>query len=230
MKIKDIPIMERPREKLIEYGSNNLSNDELLAIILKQGTKGKSAKEVGIELLNSVKDVSDLEHITLKQLTNVTGIGKIQALTILATIELGKRIFKKKQNVKKIKITNAKEIYEYMKYLLDNKDQEYFYCIYVNTKKEVIERKLLFMGTINRSTVHPREIFKYAYLNSASGIICVHNHPTGDTTPSKDDIMLTKALVETGIMSGIPIIDHVITGEEDYYSFFEDKNIIKHNK
>lgn len=226
MKIKDIPIMERPREKLIEYGSNNLSNDELLAIILKQGTKGKSAKEVGIELLNSVKDVSDLEHITLKQLTNVTGIGKIQALTILATIELGKRIFKKKQNVKKIKITNAKEIYEYMKYLLDNKDQEYFYCIYVNTKKEVIERKLLFMGTINRSTVHPREIFKYAYLNSASGIICVHNHPTGDTTPSKDDIMLTKALVETGIMSGIPIIDHVITGEEDYYSFFEDDKII----
>lgn len=226
MKIKDIPIMERPREKLIEYGSNNLSNDELLAIILKQGTKGKSAKEVGIELLNSVKDVSDLEHVTLKQLTNVTGIGKIQALTILATIELGKRIFKKKQNVKKIKITNAKEIYEYMKYLLDNKDQEYFYCIYVNTKKEVIERKLLFMGTINRSTVHPREIFKYAYLNSASGIICVHNHPTGDTTPSKDDIMLTKALVETGIMSGIPIIDHVITGEEDYYSFFEDDKII----
>ena len=226
MKIKDIPIMERPREKLMEYGSSNLSNDELLAIILKQGTRNKSAKEVGVELLNQINNLSNLEYTTLEQLTKINGIGRAQALTILATVELGKRIFKKKMVNKKIKITSAKDIYEYMKYLLDNKDQEYFYCIYVNTKKEVIERKLLFMGTINRSTVHPREIFKYAYLNSASGIICVHNHPTGDVMPSREDIMLTRSLNEIGVIAGIPLLDHVIMGEDNYYSFFDNNKII----
>ena len=226
MKIKDIPIDERPREKLIEYGSSNLSNDELLAIILKQGTKNKSAKEIGMELLRNINNLSELEYITYKNLTSIKGIGKAQALTILATIELGKRIFKKKVSKEKIRITNAKDIYNYMKYLLDNKDQEYFYCIYVNTKKEIIERKLLFMGTVNRSTVHPREIFKNAYLNSASGIICIHNHPSGDTKPSRDDINLTNSLVDIGNMTGIPVLDHLIIGEDNYYSFFEDGKII----
>ena len=226
MKIKDIPINERPRERLIEYGSNNLSTDELLAIILKQGTKNKSAKEIGIDLLNSIEDISSLENITLNRLIEIPGIGRAQALTILATVELGKRIFKKKVSKDKVKLTESKDIYNYMKYLLENKDQEYFYCIYVNTKKEVIERKLLFMGTINRSMVHPREIFKYAYLNSASGIICVHNHPSGDVTPSKADIMLTRDLDEIGTTTGIPIVDHVIIGDNKYYSFIDDGKII----
>ncbi len=226
MKIKDIPLNERPRERLIEYGSNNLSTDELLAIILKQGTKNKSAKEIGIDLLNSIEDISSLENITLNRLIEIPGIGRAQALTILATVELGKRIFKKKVSKDKVKLTESKDIYNYMKYLLENKDQEYFYCIYVNTKKEVIERKLLFMGTINRSMVHPREIFKYAYLNSASGIICVHNHPSGDVTPSKADIMLTRDLDEIGTTTGIPIVDHVIIGDNKYYSFIDDGKII----
>lgn len=226
MKIKDIPVNERPRERLIEYGSNNLSIDELLAIILKQGTKNKSAKEIGIDLLNSIEDISSLENITLNRLIEIPGIGRAQALTILATVELGKRIFKKKVSKDKVKLTESKDIYNYMKYLLENKDQEYFYCIYVNTKKEVIERKLLFMGTINRSMVHPREIFKYAYLNSASGIICVHNHPSGDVTPSKADIMLTRDLDEIGTTTGIPIVDHVIIGDNKYYSFIDDGKII----
>ena len=125
----------------------------------------------------------------------------------------------KKDSKKKVKLTNAKDIYFYMKYLLDNKKQEYFYCIYVNTKKEVIERKLLFMGTINRSMVHPREIFKYAYLNSASGIICIHNHPSGDITPSIEDKRLTDALISIGKIQNIPVIDHIIIGNNNYYSF-----------
>lgn len=225
MRIKDIPINERPREKLLEYGSNNLSNDELLSIILKQGTKDKSVKEISIDLLNEIENINNLEFITLEQLTKIKGIGMSQALTLLATIELGKRIFKKKQ-VGKIKLLNSKDIYLYMKYLLDNKDQEYFYVIYVNTKKEVIERKLLFMGTINRSTVHPREVLKYAYLNSASGIICIHNHPSGDISPSCDDIRVTKSLLELGSVAGIPLIDHIIMGDNNYYSFFDDGQII----
>ena len=225
MKIKDIPINERPREKLLEYGSNNLSNDELLSIILKQGTKDKSVKEISVDLLNSINCVNELENITLNQLLNIKGIGYAQALTILATVELGKRIYKKNNRIVKIKLDNSKDIYEYMKYSLDNKLQEYFYVIYVNTKKEVIERKLLFMGTINHSTVHPREIFKYAYLNSASAIICVHNHPSGDITPSRDDNNLTRSLMEIGGISGIPVLDHIIMGEDTYYSYFDDGKI-----
>lgn len=226
MKIKDIPINERPREKLLEYGSSNLSNDELLAIILKQGTKNKSVKEIGIDILKSVKDVNDLKNITFNQLISINGIGEAQALTLLAVLELGKRIYCNKKISIKVKFTNSKEIYEYMKYLLSNNDQEYFYCIYVNTKRELIERKLLFMGTINRSTVHPREIFKHAYLNSASGIICIHNHPSGDIRPSSEDIRLTSALCEIGLISGIPVLDHIIVGEDKYYSFFDDGKII----
>lgn len=226
MKIKDIEINDRPRERLITYGQSSLSNSELLAIILKQGTKNISAKEVGNNLLNTLDNISDLENITLEKLTQIKGIGRAQALTILASIELGKRIFKNINTAIKPKLTNSIEIYNYMKYLLDNQKQEYFYCLYVNTKKELIERKLLFMGTVNRSTVHPREVFKNAYLTSASGIICVHNHPSGDITPSMNDISLTNALVELGNVSGIQVLDHVIVGKDKYYSFFDEGKII----
>lgn len=226
MKIKDIPKEERPREKLLEYGSNNLSNVELISIILKQGTKNNSVKDISCMLLNSIDDISNLEDITIEKLLEIKGIGQAQALTLLACIELGKRIFKNQRVKSKTTFKNSNDIYNYMKYLLDGKKQEYFYCLYVNTKKELIERKLLFMGTINRSTVHPREVFKNAYLCSASGIICVHNHPTGDINPSKEDIRFTNSLVELGTLAGIPILDHIITGNDNYYSFFNENKII----
>ena len=126
----------------------------------------------------------------------------------------------------KLLLTSSNSIYNYMKYQLYDKKQEYFYCLYVNQRKELIERKLLFMGTLNRSVVHPREVFKNAYLCSASGIICVHNHPSGNVNPSREDIRLTNSLVELGQVNGIPIIDHVIIGDNDYYSFYEDGKII----
>ena len=226
MKIKDIPVNERPRERLIENGSSNLSNEELLAILIKQGTKDKSAKELSLEILKIVDDISELKNITYEKLINIKGIGKASATTILALIELGRRIYRKDKSNLKVKLTNSTSIYNYMKYLLEDKKQEYFYAIYVNTKKEVIERKLLFMGTINRSTVHPREIFKNAYLESASGIICIHNHPSGDINPSREDIILTNSLVEIGRVSGIPVLDHIIIGEDNYYSFFDNGRII----
>jgi len=221
MKIKDIPVSERPRERLIEYGSNSLSNEELLAIILKQGTKNKSAKELGLDLINSIGNISNLDNITLEKLINIKGIGQAQALTLLASIELGRRIYLKKDYDKKYVLSSSKKIYEFMKYLLINKKQEYFYCLYVNNRKELIERKLLFMGTVNSSPVHPREVFKNAYLNSASGIICVHNHPSGDVMPSNDDLFLTETLVKIGKINGIPVLDHIIVGKDNYYSMFD---------
>lgn len=226
MKVKDIPQMERPRERLIEYGKENLSNEELLSIILKSGNGKKSVKEISLDLLNEFGGIENLKDATKEQLQKIKGIGLVQALTILSVIEIGKRIFVNASSKEKILLNNSSSIYQYMKYQLFDKKQEYFYCLYLNPKKELIERKLLFMGTVNRSVVHPREVFKHAYLCSASGIICIHNHPSGDVLPSKEDIRLTNSLVELGHMNGIPILDHIIMGNDNYYSFYEEGEII----
>jgi len=226
MKIKDLPLSERPRERLLKYGKESLSNEELLSIILKSGNSKLSVKDISLELLKEINGIENLKDITKEQLLKVKGIGSVQALTLLSVIELGKRIYIENDYSNKIKLNSSNNIYEYMKYELIDKKQEYFYCLYVNGKKELIERKLLFMGTVNRSVVHPREVFKNAYLCSASGIICVHNHPSGDITPSREDIHFTNALVELGQMNGIPIIDHIIVSDNNYYSFYEEGKII----
>lgn len=223
-KMKDIPSSERPRERLKEVGSNNLTDKELLAIILRTGTKNYSATDLAIEILKRY-NVQQLHDITINKLTKIKGIGEVKAIELLATIELGKRIFVKK-NHKLTKLTSPKLIWEDSKHLFINLKQEYFYCLYLNNRQELLERKLLFMGTINQSITHPREIFKEAYRLSASGIICMHNHPSGDLTPSKADISFTEKLVRIGNIQGIPILDHIIIGEDEYYSFYENSNIL----
>ena len=226
MKIKDIPIHERPRERLMECGVENLSNEELLAILLKTGSKKRSVKELALDVLSISKGISHLQEITKEQLLTIDGIGITKAMELVSAIELGRRIFLTNPQKEKIHFSNAYQIYSSTKYLFLNKKQEYFYCFYLNNKNEVIERKLLFMGTINRSVVHPREIFKYAYLTSASSIVCMHNHPSGDITPSKEDIRLTNALVELGKLNSIPIVDHIIVSNDNYYSFYEEGKIM----
>jgi len=226
MKVKDLPELERPRERLINYGKENLSNEELLSIILKSGNGKKTVKDLSQDLLKKFNGLENMKNASLEQLKEIKGIGDVQALTILSVIEIGKRIYLSNTFSKKIILNSSDKIFQYMKYVLQDKKQEYFYCLYVNSKQELIERKLLFMGTLNRSVVHPREVFKNAYLCSASGIICVHNHPSGDTTPSREDIRITNSLVELGNMNGIPIIDHIIIGDSQYYSFYEEGKII----
>lgn len=224
MLIKDIPINERPIERLIKYGVGNLSNEELLSIIIKTGTINKSVKDISLEILKKIDDINDLKDISYNKLLSINGIGKSKACQILSSIELGKRVFFK-NNLEKIKLNNSNIIFENMKSLFLESKQEYFYCLYLNNKCELIERKLLFMGTINRSIVHPREVFKYAYLTSAYSIICVHNHPSGDINPSKEDINFTKALIEIGDIQNIPIVDHIIIGNENYYSMRDNLDI-----
>lgn len=226
MKVKDLPELERPRERLLQVGVENLSNEELLSVILKSGTKNKSVKEMSLEILKDFNGIANFQTVTKEKLQQIKGIGLAQALTLLSVVELGRRIYQNQKPFLKLSLRSAGDIYQYMKYELKDKKQEYFYCLYVNTKKELIERKLLFMGTLNRSIVHPREVFKHAYLCSASGIICIHNHPSGDITPSKEDIHLTNSLVELGKVNGIPILDHIIIGEDQYYSFYEDGQIM----
>lgn len=226
MKVKDLPLSERPRERLQEIGVENLSNEELISIILKSGNRKKSVKELSVDIMKEAGSINKLKEITLEKLLNIDGIGTAHATTILSSIELGKRIFLENKDNTKVILNSSNAIYNYMKYSLLDKKQEYFYCLYVNNKNELIERKLLFMGTVNRSIVHPREVFKNAYLCSASGIICIHNHPSGDITPSREDIHLTNSLVEIGNINGIPILDHIIMGNDNYYSFYENGKIL----
>lgn len=219
--IKDIPVEERPRERVLNNGVESLSNSELLSIILRCGTKDKSVKDLSLEIITMIGDISNFKDITLNKLLSIKGIGLVKAIELVSVVELSKRIYS--NNDKNfIKINSSKDVFFHYKDLFLDVKQELFYCLYLNNKNYVIERKLLFMGTINRSVVHPREIFKNAYLSSASGIICIHNHPSGDVKPSIEDKRLTKALVEISHIQNIPILDHVIIGEDSYFSFMEN--------
>ena len=223
--IKDIPKSDRPIERLINNGAEFLSDSEILAILIKTGTREKSAKTIADEILKKYKSLNELKNINLEQLTKIKGIGVTKAVSILAAFELSRRINNQIISLNETKITNSSLVFEYYKNKIGDKNQEYFYCLYLNTAKKVIKDKLLFIGTVNKSVVHPREIFKEAYLLSASGIICVHNHPARSVFPSKEDINLTKKLVEIGELLGVKIIDHVIITNNNYYSFFENNDI-----
>ena len=211
VKIKDIPVYERPQERLILSGVESLSNEELIAIILKTGTRGASVKDLSAELLSKVGNIKKLNDINYEFLKKFKGIGKGKACYLLSAIELGKRINREVDTLKE---------------KLGNKKQEYFYCIYLDNSKKIINDKLLFIGTINYSIVHPREVFKEAYLSGASGIICVHNHPGENPKPSNEDINITKILVEAGKILGIKVLDHIIVCKNNYHSFLENDDII----
>lgn len=221
MKLKQIPESERPREKILKYGKENLSDSELLALILKTGTKSENALELALNILKEIGKLENLRVINYESLLKIKGIGRVKAIELLALTELSKRIYCDKTTLKKERYQTPEIIYEMNKYLFLDLKQEHFYCLYLNSKKELIERKLLFMGTLNKSVVHPREVFKEAYNLSASSIICLHNHPSGDPTPSSDDVMFTNNLMKIGRLNQIPIIDHIIIGDNSYYSFYE---------
>lgn len=222
---KNIPESDKPRERLYQYGSENLSDEELISIILKTGTKGISVKEVSLKLLENVGDIRRLKDIGINTLMRINGIGRVKAIEIKAAIELGRRIYIENNKLNGVILNNSLKIYEYFKDLVGNKKQEYFYTVYVDTKGRYIDKKCLFVGTINNSIIHPREIFKEAYLLSANGIICIHNHPSGDPTPSKEDVMITRKIKEIAMIHGIRLVDHLIVGVNSYYSFYEDNKL-----
>ena len=220
IKIKDIPINDRPRERLIKYGVNNLSNEELISIILKSGCREYNVKELSELVLKELNGINGLKNISINKLSNIKGIGIVKSVELLAAIELGKRVYYEKEKTN-IKLNNTTKIYEYFKDIFLGEKQENFYAIYLNTKSMLITYKLLFKGTINMSCVHPREVFKYAVMESAYSIIIMHNHPSNDTTPSVQDEEVTYSLMELGKTMGIPVVDHIIFGSDNYYSFYE---------
>lgn len=220
LKIKDIPNNERPRERLLKHGVSSLSNEELLSIILKNGTKKYSVKTVAMILLNELGEISNLKNISYNKLIKIDGIGSVKAIELIACVEIGKRIYNciDKSDVL---LNNSNVIFNYFKDLFLDKKQEYFYAIYLDSKSKLISYKMLFKGTLNSSCVHPREVFKHAYLESANSVIVIHNHPSGDPSPSKQDNEITKYLMEIGNIMAIPVVDHIIFGNEKYFSFYE---------
>ena len=221
MKLKDLDISEYPRERLLKYGVENLSDNDLLSIVLRCGTKGLSVKEVSSIILNKIGNLSNLSNITFDELLSIKGIGKTKAITLISCIELAKRINSKEFNAK-MPLTNPKDINDvYKKYFL-NIEQVKFLVIFLNNKKQLIKHKILFIGTIDKSIVHPREIIKEACSLSSSYIIVMHNHPSLDVNPSNEDIAFTLKLKSIMQTVGIPLLDHIITDGVNYYSFYEN--------
>lgn len=202
-----------------------MSNVELLSIIIKTGTKDTNVKEVALRLLEEVDDIKNIKDIGINRLMKISGIGRVKAIELKAAVEIGRRVYLDIGNIDLINLGSSMEIYQHFFLLFKDKKQEYFYTIYVDIKGKYIDKKCLFIGTINTSVVHPREIFKEAYLLSASGIICIHNHPSGDSTPSKEDVLITKRIREISIIHGINFIDHIIIGNDNYYSFYDNDKL-----
>ncbi len=224
VKMKDIPMMERPRERLINVGAENVSDEELLSIILKTGYKDMSVKNLSAYILSNLNGLENLKNIKYQEVKKIKGIGDAKACTLVALSEICRRMNRKLASLTGVKLNKTNKVFEYYKIKI-NSSQEQFYCIYLDAGKKVLEEKLLFIGTANYSLVHPRDVFKEAYLLNATGIICVHNHPSGEARPSREDINLTNRLKDVGIIFGIKLIDHIIIGEDKYYSFLENGKI-----
>ena len=224
VKMKDVPFSERPRERLINYGAENLSDEELLAIILKTGSKKMSVKELASFILSSVGGIKNLKNLNYHKIKMIEGIGEAKACMLMALSEISKRMNKKIASLNGVKLNSSSKVFEFYKDKI-NSVQEHVYCIYLDASKKVIEEKLLFIGTANYSLIHPRDIFKEAYLINATSIICVHNHPSGNVKPSHEDVNMTERLREVGMIMGIRLIDHIIISEDKYYSFLENGKI-----
>lgn len=216
--IKDLDQDDRPREKLIKYGADLLTDEELLAIIIATGNKEKNVIELSKEILDTFS-YEDLADIEVAELTHINGIKNAKACSIVASLRLGKRIAQKVMEREIIKIEKSEDIYNYLKNELANKKNEYFYAILLNTKNVIISKEVISIGTLDVSLVHPREAFKPAIKKSAKSIIFAHNHPSGDYSPSNDDFKTTKRLVKAGDILDIEVLDHIIIGKDGYYSF-----------
>jgi DNA repair protein RadC len=218
--IKDVPKEDRPRERLLNLGAGHLSNQELLAILLGSGTKEESVMTLANRLLMHFEGLKLLKDATIEELTAIKGIGSAKGVLILSALELGKRLSQYKPNERYI-IRSPEDGAEYIMEELRNLNQEHFIVLFLNTKNQIIHRQTIFIGSLNASIVHPREVFREAVKRSAASIIVAHNHPSGDPTPSQEDIHVTKRLAESGRMIGIELLDHLVIGDRKFVSLKE---------
>ena len=218
--VRDVPTEERPRERLLQHGAERLSNAELLAILLRTGTVGCSALDLADRLLGRFGSVAGLIEADLQELIDMPGIGLAKATQLKASIELGRRIARHVGDARP-QILTAADAAAYMMDRLRFERKEHFVTLHLDTQHRLIGEEIVSVGSLDSSIVHPREIFKTALKRSAAGIICLHNHPSGDPTPSFADVEATHRLVEAGELLGVPVLDHIVIGENRYVSLKE---------
>lgn len=215
--VKDWPEDERPRERLEKYGPAALSDAQLLAIIIGSGLGGRSAVDVGRELLEGFGGLAGLVHAGLTELRNVPGIGKARAVEIKAAIEIGRR--SQRPSIAGASFCSSQDVVEYYRPRLKHARQEEFRCALLDAKNRFIREETVSVGSLTASIVHPRDAFKAAVRESAAAVIFVHNHPSGEAKPSQEDILLTRRLVQAGEVIGIQVLDHIIVADAGYFSF-----------
>lgn len=224
VKIHDLPLEDRPRERLMKLGPEHLSTAELIAIILRTGTIGENVSVVAGRLLKKF-GLKGLSTASLQELMMVQGIKEVKAGQLLACFELARRLEAYNPEPKP-RIRSSRDVYALLAPGMRDLKKEKFTAIYLNTKNAVIRMETVSLGSLNGSLIHPREVFKTAILESAAGVIIAHNHPSGDPTPSLEDLQVTKRLIEAGEIVGIKLIDHVVIGEEGFESILS--KISKH--
>lgn len=221
--IKSLPEDERPREKLIKYGASTLSNAELIAIALRTGCKNHTVLTLAKQLLANSSGIERLSDISVEELTETKGIGPSKAAQLIAAIELGRRVSISED--KRHKIKSPTDISAYLIKDMGDLQREHFNIVMLDNKNYIIEVYNVSIGSLNSAIVHPREVFRNAIRRSSASIILAHNHPSGDVSPSKEDIAITKRLVECGELMGIAVLDHIIVGKTEYFSFKEQSII-----
>ena len=220
MKLKEVPAVDRPREKLEKYGVNKLSDSELMAILIRTGIVGKNVVELSKQILKKIKKLG-LEQLEMKDLLEIKGLGKTKAGQILASLEIGRRFL---QNKKSELILSPQDVWMEMKDLRDSK-KEHFVIFYLDTQNQIIKREIISVGTLNESLIHPREVFEPAVRYSTAQIIMAHNHPSGNLEPSPEDIVVSKRLIDAGNLLGIEVLDHIIVTKNGFKSMKELKKL-----
>ena len=223
--IKDWPEGERPREKLLKDGAHSLTVAQLLAIILRTGDGGKSALDLAIEILNTFEELRKIEMASLTEFTGIKGMGKAKITQLKAAFELGRRLAEE-PFIRGSAFSSGHDVYSYYHGRLKNLKKEVFYCLMLDAKNRILKDYRISEGTLTNSLIHPREAFKDAIKESAAAVIFVHNHPSGDPGPSREDILITERLVTVGDLIGIRVLDHIIVGDGKYMSMRE-KGYIK---
>jgi DNA repair protein RadC len=222
--VHDLPLSERPRERLSKLGSEALSSQEILALILGRGIKGESVIVTAQKLLTKFGNLKNLASASLEELTQIKGIGPAKAAQIKATFELSKRLEDPSTEDPKMTVKSPEDAIKASKSQLKGKRKEHFLVLCLDTRNHLIKTNTVSIGSLDCSIVHPREVFKEAISSCAASVIFLHNHPSGDPTPSEDDIKLTKRLVEAGEIIGIEVLDHIIICDRDHLSM-KGKNL-----
>lgn len=217
--LKNWPKDEKPREKLLRFGEHTLTDAELLAILIRTGVKGESAVEIAIKILNKFKTFRNMSHTNINKWGDIKGLGEAKICQIKAAIEIGRRFREIEMREDKLKISKPADIVEYIMPRMRDLRTEIVKVFHLNSKNRIIEVTENEAGTVNQANPIIREIFKEAIENFSASIICAHNHPSGDPTPSNEDKEFTKQVVKAGEILNIKVLDHIIIGDNSYYSF-----------